>query len=302
MSNGQDIINKQNEEDQIRLLAAQRTLYSSEKMFLGFQMILGIAAAVVGACLQSKYPQAVSVGSAGIALFDVLYLESRKGKKQKLAAKIQELFDCTLLVMEWRKLKANGKPEQEDIVENSAQLISDPKKKAELQNWYPADIKDLPLQPARIVCQRFNCKYDARLRERYILSLRILLGFMTLITLGIAFWQNRNFIDSIALIVAPLLPVYVVCFREIYAQNEALELIRRLNEHCNELWGQAVQKSTTEHELDIESRFLQDEIYDHRRRSPLIFDWFDSANKENNEKTLKSTVHDMVKEYKAKNP
>lgn len=302
---GKDIIDKQNELEQLKLLAAQRELYSSEKMALGWQMVIAVAVALGGSYIQTAFPDTapyVVIAGAAVALADVLWFESKKGKKQRLAAKIQEKFDCIVLQLEWRKLKTGNEPEPEDILEHSEKIIANQQQKDRLINWYPIEIQDLPFQPARIICQRENCMYDSRLREKYIFWLKLALAAVTTVAFIIAIVQNKDFVQSVAIIVAPLIPAYVIALREIYAHSEALELAQRLKEHSNDLWTGALSKSLTNDQLDVESRFLQDEIYDHRRRSPVIFNWVYDWLRDKNEKTLNASAQQLVNEYKARNP
>lgn len=305
MPTGKDIVDKQNELEQLRLLAAQRELYSSEKKALGWQMLIAVAVALGGSFVQTTYPAFapyVVILGAAVALADVIWFESKKGKCQRLAAKVQEKFDCIVLRMDWRDLKAGSEPDPEDILDHSEKVISNQQLKDKLIDWYPKEIQELPLQPARIVCQRENCLYDSRLRDKYILGLKVGLGAVTIVAFIIAIVQNKDFVQSIALIVAPLIPAYVIALREIYAHSEAIDLAQRLKDHSNGLWTKALSKTLTSAELDAESRLLQDEIYDNRRRSPVIFNWVYDLLRDKNEKTLNASAQQLVNEYKAQNP
>lgn len=305
MTSGKDIIDLENRDEQLRLLAAQRHLYSSEKFLLGTQIIIGIGVAIVGALVQNKFPKAehyVVLAGAALALIDVICLESRKGKNQRLAAKIQERFDSTVLMLGWQRFKAGSEPEPEEVLENSEHIFSKPTERDKLKNWYPPEIQDLPLQPARIVCQRGNCMYESRLRSKYLQILYAILAVLTIVTFTILMLQNQKVVESVVLMVAPLIPAYVILVREIYAEKDAIERLHELKNYCNELWEKAIGKLATEKQLDLESRAIQDEIFEARRRSAVIPDWIYYLDGSKNELTLKSIATQMVNEYKSANP
>lgn len=302
---GQLIVSKQNEDQQIKRLAAKKQLYLNENLVCGLQLVAGIATAIIGAVVQNKVTGSepyVVIVSALIGLGDVVVFENLKGRWQRLAARIQEQFDCDVLQLEWGKLKAGPEPGPESTNEHCKYFFNNPVEKNKLVDWYPAIVKDLPLQSARILCQRENCLYDARLREAYITVIIIGLGLLTIATLAIELSVNNKFVEAFSGIVAPLIPAYIIGLREIKHNKEALETAQRLYEYAEELWDKAFNKTATDQELDVCSRFLQDEIFDNRRRAPVIFDWFYLMLRKNNETLLTESAAELVKKYKQKNP
>jgi len=302
---GQSIVSKQNEDEQIKRLAAKKQLYLYENIVCGTQMILAIATAIAGAIVQNKVEHSepyVVVVSAVIGLIDVTIFETLKGRWQQLAARIQEQFDCDVLQLQWRRLKAGPEPGPEATNAHCKRFYNNASEKNKLINWYPEIIKEVPMRPARILCQRENCLYDARLRESYILVIIIGLSALTLLTLGIELYLNNKFVEALSNIVAPLIPAYIIGFREIKQNKEALEATKRLYEHAEELWEKAFNKTASEPELDTCARFLQDELFDNRRRAPVIFDLFYLIYRKENEALLTESTEELVKKYKQKNP
>jgi hypothetical protein len=302
---GQLIATKQNEPEQVKRLAAKKQLYLKENMVNGLQMFLAVVTALGGAVVQNFVKGSepyVVIASGVIGVCDVIVFENLKGRWQQTAARIQEQFDCAVLDLPWRRLKTGPEPGPEATAEHCKKFYDNAKEQKKLIDWYPAVIKDLPMRPARILCQRENCLYDARLRETYITVIIVWLSVLTLLTLVIGVVLNHNFVESLAGMVAPLIPAYVIGLREIKQNKEALETAKRLYDHAEELWEKAINKSVSDQELDTCARFLKDEIFDNRRRSPVIFDWFYGMFRSKNEALLTESAEQLVKNYKQKNP
>ena len=69
------------------------------------------------------------------------------------------------------------------------------------------------------------------------------------------------------------MPAFILAVRQYNEHKEYMESSDRLKEYIEKLWDNAIESKVAPEELMSESRALQDEIYDRRRRSPLIFDW-----------------------------
>ena len=90
--------------------------------------------------------------------------------------------------------------------------------------------------------------------------------------LGIGLIGGLTLEKFFLVIVAPLLPAVVIGIRQYSDQMEAAERLDKLKEHANELWTAACQHYPVS-DSAIKSRFLQDEIFENRRKSPFVFDW-----------------------------
>src|ERR1700686_696860 len=151
----------QNEEWALRSLAAQRRFYGWAKMALALQIILVVI--VPGVLLVVEHLAAgFKVWAAFIGLtisiLDVLLFDPLKSGLRHKGAATQELFDCQVLGLEWPALK-DRKPDREDVHGASADYGD-----ADLRDWYPADVGQLPPYAGRIICQRSNCRWDSKLR------------------------------------------------------------------------------------------------------------------------------------------
>lgn len=55
-------------------------------------------------------------------------------------------------------------------------------------------------------------------------------------------------------------------------------------------------------DLDMVSRQVQDEIFDHRKTTPIVFDWFYRREKNKQESSTVFSVGKAVEEYLSNNP
>jgi hypothetical protein len=96
-------------------------------------------------------------------------------------------------------------------------------------------------------------------------------------------------------VVAPLLPVFVFGIRQLREQRDAAARVDQLRAHAESLWANAL----TGHSADAlakASRDLQDEIYSHRRSSPLIFDSLYQRLKRGHEQEMNIGAESLVRE------
>lgn len=270
-----DIIEKQNSEKQLLRLAAQRQLYSTAKRIFGAQLFLGGPIAVICAISALALPSVegyVAVWAVVITLCDLFWLELWQKRLKDRAAKIQEMFDCDVLNLSWNDIKVGKKPDAELVKEQADKYFKHIQNPLPLSNWYPTVVGSLPIDMARIVCQRSNCWWDSSQRKHYATIVVTTLAVICLSILVVGLIGGLTLEKFFLVIVAPLLPAVVIGIRQYSDQMEAAERLDKLKEHADELWTAACQPYPAS-DLAIKSRFLQDEIFENRRKSPFVFDW-----------------------------
>jgi len=165
-----DILKKQNSEKQLRRLAAQRQLYSTAKRIFGAQLVLGgpiaVICAITALAIQSVEGYVAAWGVL-ITLLDLLWLEPWQKRLRERAARIQEIFDCDVLQLSWNDIKVGSKPDTELVKEQADKYFQYVQNPLPLSNWYPTVVGSLPVDMARIVCQRSNCWWDSNQRKHY---------------------------------------------------------------------------------------------------------------------------------------
>jgi hypothetical protein len=265
----------QNSSEQLRLLYAQRRLYSRAKGVLTVQTVLSVPFAILWAFLVVWTPAAKVYAAAwgvAISLLDLSVFTSWQKSLKRAAASAQELFDCAVLGLNWNAIKAGARPSAEEFSSWSKGFGPASADREKLRDWYPPAVGELPLGVARIVCQRANCWWDAELRRRYARwSLGIVaLVFILIFIVGLVghFSVEAWFLGG----VAPFVPVVLLGMRQSAEQRETADRLDGLRRHAERIWNDAMGGADPL-QLGLESRSLQDELYAHRSRNPLIFDW-----------------------------
>lgn len=267
---------EQNTERQLHRLAAQRQLYATAKNVFGWQLFLSGLLTVIFAffvVIDSSFKiLAVSWGIL-IILTDIFWLTPWQKRIKDSAAKIQETFDCDVLELPWNDLKAGKHPDHELIKEQSEKYAKKPLKNAPLENWYAhPEIDDLPIHIARIACQRTNCWWDAQQRRTYAFYVIIIVALIFVVVFGLSLKDGFSMENFILKVLAPLSPVFLLGIRQYREQIDSANRLDKLKDYSESLWKDALSKKSKT-EITAKSRNLQDELLEHRRKSPPIFDF-----------------------------
>ena len=297
------ITEKQNEKQQLQYLAAQRQLYSTAKYIFSWYLILGgllpVILAVAAVFYSSFKVYAVSWGVL-ITLADIFLLTPWQKSLKDSAAKIQEMFDCDVLELSWNDLKAGKRPDPELIKEQSEKYEKKPLKNAPLENWYDhPNVDDLPIHIARIACQRTNCWWDAKQRRSYALYVILAVILIFIVVFGMSLKDGFSMEDFVLKVLAPLLPVFLLGIHQYHEQIESANRLDKLKDYSELLWKDAISKKS-KIELTANSRNLQDEILEHRRKSPPIFDFIFRRLRGSYNEEMNFGLDGFIKEAKGK--
>jgi len=295
-----NIPQEQNLQRRLELLAAQRQLYSDAKNLQIISVIISVPVVIAWSILVALFPTlAVYAALWGIiATFLELLVFSRLQKStQEKAAKIQQIFDCEVLQFNWASLNCGVRVERETIIDASNRY----KRKnlnfiQQLQDWYPISVGQLPIHQARILCQRSNVWWDAQLRRSYSKWIIIILLSLTVIVSLIGLIGGLTFEKFLLAILVPLIPAFVFGLRQYTEHNEAATRLDRLRENAEVLFEQVISRRYTTQDLERESYSLQTQIYDNRRRSPLILDWLYSRLRNKDEEQMNKGAESLVQE------
>jgi hypothetical protein len=299
--NMNDIPQKQNEYRQIELLLAQRRLYSKAKTYFTWRLSLALMFAIVGPIVTSLNNNlGVYVGIIAIAylLINNLVLEKLESSIKTNAAKIQELFDTYLFALPWNDYVVGKKPDTEIIAEILGPLQA--RDFTDLKDWYAVDAGKIDLELARFICQRSNVWWDTNLRKLYI----NLLVFVLVIVIGVVVIAsvvvNLTVAKLIVGIILPALPFVEVAMMQIKDNWESACVTTELKGNIDteidkRVNGEAVQNSASV------ARVFQDQIWRHRSKCPMVFDWVHKISKTRHENQMQFSVKAKVEEYLVKN-
>ena len=284
----------------VALLRARYRAFRDAKVIQGLLLSLTILLPVVGVLTSAKYPETrpyLALAALVLLLLDVGLIDPRQKDRQKRGAKLQEEFDVNALSLPWNKFVAGTKVDHEDVHAASAWPLSKARE-AQLTPWYEPCVGDVPLPFGRLICQRTNITYDARLRRRYGSALLYAAIALSVVLLFVGMALEPKFSAMVLTFGVPITPVLSWGLREYRKQMDAAEALLNLKSEFEKLWEKALNGASLE-ELDKGSRELQDAIYRHRASSPLVFDWVYDHLRKANEGEAHHAAQKLVAQAKA---
>lgn len=293
---GNDIPTRQASDENRGLLRARRRNYRTAKITQGLLVLVSILLPVIGLWFGPDTPAIrpyLALASLILLVMETALFDRIQKDRLKRGAKLQEQFDTDVFGLPWNRFVTGAALEHEDVRSLSAKPLSK-KHESHFQAWYEVCIGRLPLHLARLIGQRTNISYDARLRRRYggwLLSLTVLFGVVLLYA---GLYQGLQFPELIMSLVVPFMPVLTWALRERMQQTNAAISLTNLNGEWDKIWTKALG-GADEKVLTAESRSLQDAIYQHRERSPLVFDWVYSIFRRANEDEAHHAAKDLVR-------
>lgn len=295
---GKHIIQEQDSDASIRYLAAQKQLYINGKSTFAFQVIIAVPIPIIISiitpllCRTEQKIIWIFVLYSIIATFLEFFCEDRGMKLKRLAASIQEKFDTTVLLIGWNKTLIPNKPEAGLILRYYNKYIKK-YKIDKLFGWYSKEVLPVNTNIATLLCQRTNCSYDFTLRKRYTNTI-LLLAASTFIILLIVAGQNGITVSTfISSVLFPSLPIFVLAYKQIICNKEAIENLKELKDLIeNELEQIKITDTIDIHLI----RQIQDKIYLKRINSPLLPEWAYIFLRQNLENEMHFSVKETVNE------
>lgn len=262
---------RQNSPQMLKLLWARNRIFATVKRiqawYFAFTFALPTASLLVSLFWAPLKPWvsllAIVVGAVDAMAFDVW-----RKKMIKIAARLQEQFDCYVLDMKWNAFTAGTQVSTQDV-EEYAHPPLDAKSQEKLVNWYPAQACAMPLHVARLVCQRTNLWYDSKVRGTYRTVLWSLAGVYFLVLL--MFFLHSTLIEVLLGLLIPFGPFFIWVVRENQRQSDTIKLVERLLGEIDKSLDTFVEAKRTG-KTDARARELQDAIFSHRASSPLVSD------------------------------
>lgn len=295
-----DIVKRQNSPQALKLVRAFRQGYASVKSVGTVQLALAVVAVVLGFAAdrwapEHWLPQAKAVVAlCGIAfsLFDVAFLEPAAKSKQQAAALIQEQFDELVFQLPWTKTTRPDGEEVSALAKAYAKRHGDPDKS--IEHWYPAVVDALPIEQARLICQRSNMWWDAALRRR--VAKLYLAGVLLLAVgaLGWAMFKKLEMVQFIPIFAASLLPAGLQFVRKFRAHESAAVESENAKKRVEQIWETAARGTLTPEELGRGALALQEEIYQRRRTAPPVPDLIYDSEKTAYEEQMKEAAETLV--------
>lgn len=263
------IITRQNRDENITRLIAQRQLYDEVGLINNIYAVIAVFIPLLFAIVQEIFNNFEWIGIVArcysIVVFILSFMiSSAEKKKKELAACIQQEFDVDVYQMPWdEKLFGQRRKISDVIVEASERAPASRIDRKKLQNWYTSAIESLSQKEAIEACQKENCIWDIKLRERYKTMLYIILSLVIIIPTILCLAKEQ--------LVRELLMAYIVALPVIkWLICTICDLdgdIKRMM-HIKELLYSMNKKE------EDQLLYIQKCIYQNRRMSVKVPNWF----------------------------
>jgi hypothetical protein len=291
----------QNSQRSITLHAAKSHFYAAAEKAQTIQLVILVANALFWPAFLAWQPE-LKVWSALAALLipaiELALIEPLQKKWKTCGAKIQEMFDCALFELNWNDFKVGDRAREEDIASGAAKFRKAKKDESKLLDWYTFDFRDLPVAHARLICQRANAWWDTELRGKYISLICWTICGLGLVALVIGIGTGLTLEKLILAVIAPITPICMWGIKEVRKQSSVVSEGERVVRHLDSIWRRLCSGKPTEKELEIESRSLQNEIFDRRKGSAVNPQWLYWKKRDEFQKLMVEAANQLLADYR----
>ncbi len=267
-----DIAQEQNTPESLRLLAAQKRLYSQAKRIhfvrIVAVLLLELAAPFV-VLTKPKWKEGLELIGALLTLISALVLSGIETGRVKQAAVVQEQLDVHLFRLPWNEMLV-GREVAPELINRAASEYRGGD--AKIRDWYP-DPSGSAYPKDVLLCQRTNLVWGVRLQSLYAYTLLALTAGYLLFGLVIGISRRERLLEYMVAILVPALPALLEAIdtykRYTESAQEKVELLARIEDLLQDKRNPTRLAQTID-----ECRRIQDAIYILRSTRPLVPDWW----------------------------
>jgi hypothetical protein len=190
-------------------------------------------------------------------------------EKRRISAEIYHDFDCSVLNLPWNHIKLD-KPKSEDICGGIGKDLD----WEDVQPCYPSIIDEVPLPVARIICQRKFLGGDGKVRGKFILSIKVLLVILFILSLVFAFINSLNVFQFLSNLLLPFLPASVFTVKLIQDNSNSIKRSTFLKNKIEFIWNKILEGKCDDELLGSLALRIQDELLEKRKTDPVILNYF----------------------------
>ncbi len=262
------IYHQQNNREILLLQKAQRSKYTKAKKVLYPGLYSGIAGAVTFAILMSFYDvellHTLSSFLAIVIFAFTSFLEKKSNEYIELAAKIQQTIDVHLFRMPDNCHVLLPSETKEIVASYTSTELSD------FKNWY-SDYSPLDFPKQIFLSQKENIRWDRKLREKYsCLITSLAIGCPILLVLYTIFTNTTA--SSFFAIASWIFPLEQFLITQWIGLRDNINYLKAVNEEYRSI-EKCYEKYST-YEIQCKLCGLQAYIFEHRKKSIMIPDWF----------------------------
>lgn len=290
---GATLLSRQDEPDALRLLIAQKRLYSRAKRWVSIRwfgmLVIGFAAPIVAVIWPQSSVVVGSIAGAWLFLGRTLLMHGQK-KSTEQAAAVQEQFDFYVYGM------PSGTPRPKLPSLEDISLAAGPDgglvavaEREEMLGWYVV-AEDDPGEVAVAIAQRSNAAYSYRLLRStgIVWSVVAVLWAVALTTICVA--TGLTLVTFLLGVVLPLLPAfldvteYIVAIVRSAKDREALyrEIESRIGNDDESITGENL-------------RVWQESLFELRRDTPAVPDFIYKLQHRKNEAAMSAAAAQLSK-------
>lgn len=280
----------QNTDRALRLLAAQRRLYSDAKVIHGTRLVAvgGGAALAVAAALvlpQGRSTLGLLTGSA-LLLLGVLG-GAREKRRSREAAAVQEEFDTHVFGLPWNDMLVEHP--SPTLIAEAARRYRGPS----VRDWYP-DTAEVVRPLDVLICQRSNLGWGSSMHRSWAAILCGVLVALVVLAMALGSLVGLPFGQTLAVIIAPLLAPLREIAEMIRANWENAQTKSRVEGKILDLWRRGLADPAAVTEADCCR--VQDRISFLRQSNASVPDWLNRVRHAAQEATMRLSADHMIEE------
>lgn len=295
-----NIFYKQNLEENLRLLAAQRQSYNEAKFYRSSYRILVFVPFWVSFLVLNSYIDATDQYSVFrfiidfFVLFFGYFLLKKSSEYQNLGANIQQKFDTNIfgLSFEWKAKQDPTEIERLYCKHNKDENIE------KLRNWYSDEIQNFSYPEDILAAQKQNLFWSQNVRKDYIffnILIFIAFIFFTLFSVYMfltysdyALWKKTYEILVL------LLSLYFFLVQNIFDNFKSINLLNKANDKFTEFQPYITSKQN----VSCTSKMLEDiqkEIFNYRKNGVSVPNYYDRLRKFKLEASSRRIIKNLFK-------
>lgn len=291
----EELQTRQNDENNIKRLAAQRRLYSNAKKINYLNFGLAVVVPIVMSVLTS-IPWLSFLQNSGVTLwlhtytvflvFLQFFLTTYMEKLKKNAAYIQLSFDMNVFELKWNELILGSKTDDHEYVVKEFDKFSS-KDLSFLSNWYDlSGLEEKKKEEVIRFCQQQNLQWNSVLYKRINIGINVFIWGSVAICVGIMLIFKLSMAQMIngAVDFIPLI-TWILAVDKNYQKNKII---------LNELKKMISKKRYSNIlALTIEAKFTE-----YRQNDNLIPDWFYSLFRKKDNKIHQEAQIFAINDYR----
>lgn len=279
-----NILYKQNLEENLRLLAAQRQSYNEAKLYRSGYRILVFVPFLISFLVLNSYIDATDQYSVLRFLIDLFvlvmggFLMRKSSQYQILGANIQQKFDTNIfdLSFEWKIKQDKTEIEHLYCKHKKDENIE------KLRNWYNDEIQNLTYPKDILAAQKQNLFWTDSVRKDYILfNVLIFISLLIFIALSIFMfitYSEYPMWKKIYEIFVILLSLYFFLGENILSNYKTIVLLENANKKFSALQKHIVDSDDPKC-INNMLKDIQEEIFEYRQHGVSVPNYYDRMKK-----------------------